>query len=235
MNWLSELEEIGEVAFPDFNQSQRVIMMPYLIGDPTSIPEMIGDWREMAISLTSDFTQLHDQVGYLTIDQRSLAVGETLRRGGKHVESGYIGSAHPGPSFPYIGSCHPMRPDPWRPPSHHSTGTIMASSVYGCDAWVGEFSGIPELEGSCDHLADQCTEDRRVPLLANKAYWANGGCVHESLPVKQACERQWIRITFPSDGYWWNEYTHNPLGIKPSGPIRHGRKEMAERASCSEV
>ncbi len=61
-------------------------------------------------------------------------------------------------------------------------------------------------------------------MLPNRVYHCGPLTVHESLPVWQTVPRQFIRISMPSDAPWYEGYTENPLGIKPTGPI-HPRRE----------
>ena len=232
----SEVRAIDAVEFPDFDPDTRVIMMPFLFGVRASLPAMLDEWGDLITSLTAPYTEECGKVGYVSIDQKLLRPGETLRRPGKHMDGSPIvadahpGSPRPGPpwapgTMPEITAWAPSGPPTW---ASHRGGMIMASSTYGCDTWVGEFTGVPGIDGECDHLAEQCTEEKRVPLSAKVAYWANGTCVHESLPMLVQTERQWIRISFPSDGAWYDGYTPNPVGILPAGVVLPRRKYMSE-------
>lgn len=61
----------------------------------------------------------------------------------------------------------------------------------------------------------------------NVVYWVDGLCVHESVPMVRDCDRQFSRLSMPSDAPWFEGYTVNPLGVMPSGEILPARKYMA--------
>lgn len=37
--------------------------------------------------------------------------------------------------------------------------------------------------------------------------------------MKEDCERTFVRLSMPNDAPWYNGYTKNPKGIKPTGVI----------------
>lgn len=51
------------------------------------------------------------------------------------------------------------------------------------------------------------------------SFWCNATCVHESFLMKEDCERTFVRLSMPNDAPWYNGYTKNPKGIKPTGVI----------------
>lgn len=110
--------------------------------------------------------------------------------------------------------------------SGFGTGFLTVSSLEGCRAWDQEFIGFPGDEGECEHLADQCRADAELTLKANGVYWLDPLCVHESLAMKEHAPRQFLRLSLPSTAPWFEGYTENPLGVKPSGPILARRDFM---------
>jgi hypothetical protein len=46
------------------------------------------------------------------------------------------------------------------------------------------------------------------------------------MPMKTATKRQFVRLSLPSDGPWFEGYTENPLGIKPPVEILPRREFM---------
>ena len=52
----------------------------------------------------------------------------------------------------------------------------------------------------------------------------NGLCVHESLPTPVDVNRQFVRISIPSNSPWFVGYITNSLGIQPNGAIINERR-----------
>ena len=145
------------------------------------------------------------KIGYLTIDEQELEAGKTLRRGGAHVDGYYRGS--------WIGAWGGAN-GMWG--SVHGNGMLTVSNTFHCKAWLGIFSGDPGEEGECDHL----TFPNEGELLnSHQAYWLAGTCVHESRPVEKKTKRQFVRLSLPCRGPWFEGYTKNPTGILPSHDI----------------
>lgn len=239
MTFTSEAYNVGVISLPAFDPELRILMMPYLLGDASSLPSFLGEWTDAILSLDCTFDGLDGTLAYVTIDQKRLQAGETLRRPGVHVDSEVLPFAHPnapGPHGHRFKSGHPngpgpSHPTPWTPLQPAFThGMVVASNAYGCDAWLGEFEGTPGPTGDCAHLVDQCTDDKRIALKPNWAYWMNGSCVHESLPMTEPTIRQWLRVTIPAGDGTYEEYTKNPLGIAPAGPVL-SRKEVLDYVS----
>jgi hypothetical protein len=65
-----------------------------------------------------------------------------------------------------------------------------------------------------------------VTLENNVVYLCAPDLVHEGLPMAVDTPRQFCRVSFPSDAPWYEGYTPNPLGIKPTGPIHPPRSEF---------
>lgn len=205
----SEYREIGPVTLPDFS-GLRVMMMPLILGDLNSIPPMLANWKATLASLF-EMGGHHGKVGYITIDEKTVTPGATHRRAGKHVDGVFQGRAGGwgggGGSWGAAG-----------------TGMLTVSSPAGCRCFRGTFVGWPGNEGECDHLADQCKDGEL--LKERTVYWVDGMCVHESVPMVDPVNRQFVRLSLPSDGPWFEGYTENPLGVKPSGEILPRREFM---------
>lgn len=208
---ISEYRRLGTVPLPEFT-GIRVMMMPIVIGDASSIPEELSGYLPTLEAMWGRCSQHNGKVGYVTIDEKMVRAGETHRRRGLHVDGVYHGKA---------GGWGGGPGGPWA-----KGGMIIASSPAGCKAWEGTFRGEPGPEGECDHFADQC--DEGIVLEEGVAYWMSATCVHESLPQEEDVERQLIRLSFPSDAPWFEGYTENPLGIEPTGPILPRRDEFMD-------
>lgn len=206
----SNFSKTCRVSFPNFSDI-RIMMMPIVIGDISSIPNSVGkyDVGSYKSMLQTLFKECPDEylgkVGYLTIDEKKIKKGESHRRGGLHVD-GWKGSDgwSGGSSWSNSGNLY---------------GMLLASSKVGCQAWNKTFIGAPGDENSCEHLRDQATPEEGVLMEENTAYWCGGSCVHESIIQNEDVDRQFLRLSMPNNGHWYVGYTENPLGIKPSGKI----------------
>lgn len=171
-----------------------------------------------ALSGMADFA---GQVGYLTIDEKMVEPGETHRRRGLHVDGVYANGAGG-----WSGGSGGGGWGGGDAPGMKATGMLTVSSVSGCRAWCQDFKGWPGAEGECDHLSDQCQDESCAVLSPSVAYWLDALCVHESLPMKARTPRQFVRLSLPSTAPWFDGYTENPLGVKPTGPILPRREFM---------
>lgn len=209
MSFQSCFERLDTVALPGFTGT-RVMMMPVLLGDLSSIPEQLKHYRQALASLFSFRPQHAGQVGYLTIDEKRVEPSRTHRRAGLHVDGVYQGRWGPWGGGGGWGSA--------------GNGMITVASHVGCRAYHQTVDGLPGWEGECDHLADQLRDG--TDFEAGRAYWVDGLCVHESLPQPVAVDRQFVRLSMPSTAPWFEGYTENPLGVKPTGPILPRRDFM---------
>lgn len=207
----SKFKKIGKVELPLFS-GVRVMMLPVIIGDDTSIPDLLkGQWKATFHDLSEMAPQHKGKVGYLTIDEKIVEPAKTHRRAGAHVDGvfqGSIGGWGGGGGWGSVGN-----------------GMLTVASHPGCRAWAQTFVGRPGYEGECDHLMDQA-EGEGTLFGANEVYWLDGLCVHESVPMAEPTARQFVRLSLPSCAPWFEGYTENPLGIKPTGPILPRRAFM---------
>lgn len=204
----SIFEEIKEIELPKFT-GVRVMMLPVILGDTATLPEFVEQYKKTFEALCKMIDpSLKGQVGYLTVDEKTIEPDKTHRRQGLHVDGVYNGGVggwgggHSGGSWGSVGN-----------------GMLTVSNPAGCRAWNKTFTGWPQSEGECYHLADQCPEQEAVLFKPNMVYWVDGLCVHESMPQLEKVDRQFVRLSLPSEGPWFEGYTENPLGIKPTGEI----------------
>lgn len=205
MKFSSTFKPLNQVQLPQFSNT-RVMMMPLIIGDLNSIPELLGHYKETLSQLFKLADPKHlGKVGYITIDEKVVPAGKTHRRSGLHVDGVYDGKCGGwggGGGWGSVGN-----------------GMITVSSVAGCKAYLQEFDGELGKDGECDKISAQCDESKAVIFQPNQAYWVDGLCVHESLPQVKETERQFVRLSMPSNAPWFEGYTENPNGVKPTGPI----------------
>lgn len=208
MSFRSDVQPSGRVTFPGFT-GLRLMMMPFIIEDLSSLPGNLVPYAE-----TIDRMRLsgHRGVAYLTIDEAEVLAGQTHRRPGLHVDGvgddGTVGNAGWGGG----GG------GGWG-----KGGMTLASSVEGCEAFVGSFDGQPNPGGCCAHLSDQLAQMTRIAMAANQVYHCGPLTVHRSLPMQTDVRRQFVRVSMPNSAPWFENYTPNPRGVLPTGPILPAR------------
>jgi len=209
----SIITRVGELSFPQFTGT-RVMMMPVRLEDADSLP--IPSWIE-AFKHLIGLSPIKSGTAYITIDEAQVSANTTQRRPGLHVD----GVGPDGKAGGWGGGG-----GGWG-----AQGMLVAASVVGCRGWNKEFDGFPKPNGDCSHLQDQCNDQDAFVMEANNVYAFGSLGVHESLPMTKDTQRQFVRLSMPNDCPWYEGYTPNPLGIKPTGPIHSARNEfMAFRA-----
>lgn len=208
MQFSSTCQHIGGVSLPQF-QGHHIMMLPVILGDCGTVAHLGVYWQRTFKQLCALWPKHTGQVGYLTLDEKLVKAAATHRRRGLHVDGVFRGAAGSwgGGSWGGIGN-----------------GMVTVSNVPGCRAFPQDFVGCPGPEGECDHLADQTKNP--VTFGAGQVYWVDGLCVHESLPQAADVKRQFVRLSMPSHGPWFEGYTESPIGIKPTGPILPRREFM---------
>lgn len=214
----SKAKIVGKIEFPNFKNT-RVMMMPFYLYDLNTIPDNLNHYKEtikQLISLVPKATeQYEDTPAYLTIDERFIIKGEIQRNPGLHVDGMYNGEA--------IGPWSSIDDGSW---GSVGNGMLIASNVSNSlDVYTGEINGFPINDGDCEHLRDQLNNLNKFSPKAGEVVWADGLCIHEAIPLEDDFLRQFIRISLPNNGVWFEDYTHNPKGVKPKGKILPARLE----------
>lgn len=214
----SLFEKVGDVVelFPTFS-GKRIMMMPFYLDDLSSLPESLDGYKpllsRMIGSKPEHIRYFDNNVAYLTIDEMHLTAGEIQRNPGKHVDGMYKGE---------IAGAWGGGGGGW---GSTGNGMLLVSNTDNlCSAWGGYFHGSPVGDGDCSGLEEQCTDERRTDFKAGEVFWADGLCVHESFPAVVDTDRQFVRISMPSNSPWFVGYTENQLGVKPNGEIINERR-----------
>eukprot|EP00927_Polykrikos_kofoidii_P057546 TRINITY_DN51692_c0_g1_i1.p1 TRINITY_DN51692_c0_g1~~TRINITY_DN51692_c0_g1_i1.p1 ORF type:complete len:387 (+),score=29.10 TRINITY_DN51692_c0_g1_i1:50-1210(+) len=207
----------------------NINMMPFIMGEPNSVPHAYRQYWPLieACNLTGSEKL---KVGYLTIQESLLLVGESQRRGGLHIDS-------PGAQLSQGGNYEANRVD-WGCGivrgdfSEVRGGIYMASTVpNSCRVWNVQVADpvVGEL-GDMEHLRDALGEG--TMMEANKLYWLTDSTPHESLPLSKETYRQYFRLVTSSLTAWYPEHsTANPLGVVPDSEVTrivHGNKFFTE-------
>lgn len=196
---------IGTIAFPEFS-GLRCLMMPYIQGDPRSVPE---GFRAYADIIQSVFLRQGD-IGYLTIDESKVLAGEP-HRGARakyaralHTEAG----RHPDLVYAWggggWGSSHRVTLDA-------DVEILLANNLDGsCALWDAVHEDT-SLDGDIGYAAMQYPYSAAVVMNAGEVHRIGILTPHESLPVKQTVNRQFLRIV--SSGIHGCEpyFTKNPV------------------------
>lgn len=215
MTFRSEIRCVGHVKFPEYS-GLRVMMMPFRLDDLGTVPESMAQWRRPLKTLRA-YSRAKDGVAYLTIDEAFVPAGETHRRPGLHVD----GIGPDGREAAWGGGG-----------GYGAQGMLLASSVMGCVGWNQSVLGYPGPNGDCAHLASALKPSCAVTMNAGGVYLCSPLAVHQPLAMRADTRRQFVRLSMPNDCPWYEGYTENPTGVKPTGPIHPRREEfMAYRAA----
>lgn len=193
------------INFPTYT-GLRCLMMPYIQGDPTTVPDEYGAYEDVIATSFID----EGALGFLTIDESPVTAG-TPHRGNRakfgralHTEAGIIGGVYCwGSPYGWGGSR--------RVTLERDVKIILASNLTNsCAVWDAEHTDTSE-DGDIGDHADlypyatgdfmQAGEERIIGILTP----------HESLPVTETAERQFLRIVGEGVHGREDHFTINPL------------------------
>lgn len=194
---------VGVITFPPFS-GVRCLMMPYIQGDPESLPADYAAYSEIIAETYID----QGEIGFLTIDESPVKKG-VPHRGARakygralHTEAGLrIDTASYGWGW---GGLDNVRLDP-------DVKILVASSIAGsCAIWDAEHPNTSH-DGDIGDQADQYPYDQAVILDKGEVGQIGILTPHESLPIAFDADRQFLRIV--SSGVHGREpyFTINPL------------------------
>ena len=197
-------------TFPEF-RGLRCLMMPYIQGEPDSAPREYGAYAEI---IREVFIRKGD-IGYLTIDE-SLAHAGKPHRGARattpralHTEAGRI----PGKLYCWgdgggWGKKHRVTLD-------RDVQILLANNLDdSCAVWDAIHENT-SLDGDIGHAAHLYPYERAMLMKAGEVRRIGILTPHESVPVKETVERQFLRIV--GSGVHGREpyFTTNPLIPQP--------------------
>jgi len=197
------------IDFPKYSGA-RCLMMPYIQGEPDSLPDIYAAYRGIVSSV---FLRRGD-VGFLTIDE-SLAVAGTPHRGQRarypralHTEAGILRGVCRWGSGPSWGGRPAVTLD-------RDVKILIASNVSdSCAVWDSEHEDTSE-DGDIGYAAAEYPYGDAVLLKVGEVREIGIFTPHESLPVEHDVRRQFLRIV--SSGVHGREdyFTVNPLMPTP--------------------
>ena len=200
--------KIADITFPDYNNI-RCLMMPYIQGDPDSVPKQYRAGYEDI--LQNVYIDCGD-IGYLTIDE-SLVYEGMPHRGYRakygralHTEAGrypYSPIYHWGSSGDGTAGANVML--------DRNVQVLLANNINdSCSVWDVEHEDT-STDGDIGYLSEQYPYETATMMQAGEVHRIGILTPHESLPVKEDGARQFLRIV--SSGVHGREpyFTENPL------------------------
>ena len=196
---------VGHIEFPEFT-GLRCLMMPYIQGDPDSVPPRYAAYRDI---ISTAFLRRGD-IGFLTIDE-SVATAGKPHRGDRakygraiHTEAG----KRPNGLYGWGGSG-------WGESGAvtlaRDVEILLANNIDGsCAVWDATHEDT-SIDGDIGYAADQYPYDDAVMVAAGDVHRIGILTPHESLPVTSNVRRQFLRIV--GSGVHGREpyFTENPL------------------------
>jgi hypothetical protein len=195
---------VSKIDFPKFS-GVRCLMMPFIQGDPESVPKEYSAYSEI---LSTTFIKKGD-LGFLTIDE-SVAKNGTPHRGARsktdraiHTEAGRL----PGKIYAWggggWGNSHIVTLD-------RDVQILLANNIdNSCALWDCEHEET-SLDGDLGHVSHEYPYERAQLMKAGDVHQIGILTPHESLPLFEDADRQFLRIL--SSGVYGREpyFTQNP-------------------------
>ena len=193
------------IKFPLYSGT-RCLMMPYIQGDVNSLPEEYSTYKDI---LSSVFLTKGD-IGFLTIDESPVVAG-TPHRGARakysralHTEAGILRDTYGWGGGPVWGGKRTVTLD-------RDTKILLASNVdNSCAVWDSTHEDT-SIDGDIGHLAGMYPYADATLLKEGEIREIGILTPHESLPVKQDVNRQFLRILGSGVHGRENYFTINPL------------------------
>lgn len=200
----TNLRRLGYIKFPSINYEKRINinMMPFVIGDMTSIPKEYNHYINLINKCMIDESRF-GEIGYLSIKESYVKINGVQKRAGIHIErrnnnvnNKYILNLYDKPKY----------------------GIFMASNISNsCRIWdieITESQRSQQLQKLQNLIKNpQCAQ---YEPKENELIWMTDRTPHMSLPLKQYAFRQWFRLIIDPIETWSSECdTINNLGIQP--------------------
>lgn len=203
--------KVADIEFPKFS-GIRCLMMPYIQGDPVSVPEA---YRRGYESIIEAVVANRGEIGYLTIDESFAAKGAPHRGArAKHGRALHTEAGLP-KGVPAWGSGWGGRVNVIL---DRDVQVLIANNIDdSCAVWEGEHMETTD-DGDIGHLADLYPYESATMMKAGEVHRIGIFTPHESMPMKADAERQFIRVV--AGGVYGREpyFTENPLCPTPKGP-----------------
>ena len=198
-------EKIMTVEFPEFS-GVRCLMMPYIQGDPFSVPEA---YKSYSAILENVFLKKGD-IGFLTIDESRVKAGSPHRGARAKYGRAIHTEAGKDPQKLYCwggntwGDSRKVMLEP-------SVRILIGSNLENsCAVWDSIHENTSH-DGDIGNFSDEYPRGSAILLKAGEVREIGILTPHESLPVNRDFNRQFLRIV--SSGVHGREdyFTENPL------------------------
>lgn len=199
----------GHVSFPAFSGA-RCLMMPYIQGRPESVPAELRAGYE---KILEDAVLEDGKIGWLTIDESRVEAG-LPHRGDRAKHGRALHTEVNNDSRWGGGGWGGSKKSPVY--LQRDTRILVASSIGGTTAyWDAEQVDTTE-DGDIGHLAHLYPMEDAIILDAGEVAEFGIFTPHESLPVKESADRQFIRIIGQGVSGRESYFTVNPLVPEPA-------------------
>lgn len=178
------------IQFPEYS-GVRCLMMPYIQGDPESVPAEFRKGYETILE-----TQVIEpgKVGFLTIDESIAHQGKAHRASHSAYDRALHTEAGRRPNKIYAwgsgggwGRTHNVELD-------RDVQVLLANNLdNSCAIWPCEHENTT-LNGDIGHLSEQYPYQDAIFMKAGEVHQIGILTPHESLPVKTTTHRQFLRI-----------------------------------------
>lgn len=193
------------ITFPEFS-GVRCLMMPYVQGEPISVPQQYAPYRNIIASVYHK----KGDVGFLTIDESTVIAGKP-HRGDRaahgralHTEAGRT----PGMIYRWGGGGWGGRASVTL---DRDTSILLANNLdNSCAIWNSDHEDTSS-DGDIGYAADKYPYRNAVFMRSGEVHEIGILTPHESTPVLLTFNRQFLRIV--SSGVHGREgyFTENPL------------------------
>jgi len=195
------------INFPNFS-GVRCLMMPFIQGEPSSVPSMYAAYNDI---ISNTFFK-RGNIGFLTIDESFVQAGQP-HRGARakfgralHTEAG----KDPNQNYRW-GSGGGWGKAPHRVTLDRDVKIILSNNIDdSCAIWDSTHENTSE-DGDIGYAANVYPYVDATFLKAGEVHEIGILTPHESLPVQESCNRQFLRII--SSGVHGREeyFTQNPF------------------------
>lgn len=205
---------VTSIEFPAFS-GIRCLMMPFVQGEPASVPDEYSPYRQIIEGI---FLR-KGEIGFLTIDESPVSAGIPHRgcraKFGRalHTEAG----RHADQEYAWGGGGW-GKENPHRVTLDADVEVLLANSLNGtCAIWPDCVHADTTEDGDIGHCAEMYPYRDAVMMRAGDVHKIGILTPHESLPVSESGNRQFLRII--GSGVHGREpyFTINPILGEVSG------------------
>lgn len=193
------------ITFPEFT-NVRCLMMPYIQGDCTSVPEAYSSYNDI---INSVFLCKGD-IGFLTIDESVAVEGKPHRGTHAKYERALHTEVGRWPGYQFWSWGGGWRGNPLVTLDRDVKILLANNLDNSCAVWDAEHEDT-SIDGDIGHVANEYQYSDATFLKAGEVHEIGILTPHESLPVSETVNRQFLRII--SSGVHGREeyFTQNPL------------------------